>query len=135
MKKPGNSLKSLVERLNISSAEIVSTELSCVIRLQGEKDLYLIDEADLDSTCSRIIRGIADYHKKNPLASSGPALEELQGILPVCQGQDGKDILGAILARMVNQKKLRKEGHRWSLHGHHAASGLYVREIDIVEIL
>lgn len=133
-KNPGGiSLKSLAERLNISYAEIVSTELSCIIRLQGEKDLYLIDKADLDIICSRIIRGITDYHKKNPLASSGPALEELQGILPVYQGQDGKEILGAILMRMVNQEALRKEGHRWSLHGHHAASGLYVREIDIVE--
>jgi selenocysteine-specific elongation factor len=110
----------LAEKLN-SSQDEVSAEAG-----KGEgfitytsENQHVFINSDYDAAFKeKIVKSIAEHHKKNPLAASGLENVEISGKLGLTKIPAGKAYLESVLNELHAGGRLEKSGQTWIVKGH-----------------
>jgi len=112
----------LAEALNVAPQDIDAIDMADfpggMVVLGSGDGRFLVSPLHFDALVSRTKRIVADFHAANPLLESGRTAEEMQGILCMAEGEEGRRHSQALLQRLVSDGGLKRVGHTYSLATH-----------------
>lgn len=105
--------------LNISDDEIndlVSRKLpNEIVRFETKDGFILHTKSGMDNVRKGILKAIADFKKKNPLASRGANFDEIRGFLKFEKNSPDEEILRQVLNNLTEKEKLKEKEKTWTL--------------------
>jgi selenocysteine-specific elongation factor len=116
------SLNQISSLTGISSAKLKSIDFNSfkddIQLLITDKDTYLIEEKEKEKIHKKIVKSITNYHKRNPLNPKGKTLDELLGLIKIDWASINKEMLGAILNGLEEEKSLKRIENTWAEYNH-----------------
>ena len=122
-KQPGvTTYREIAERLNAAPEEVlaeISASAPCDIMIyKNGEDVLLVSESRHTDLTERLLRRIAEYHKRNPLDAKGLRLDEMATMLQLERGTPGEGLLKLMVGRLEEQKKIKPVQQTWALFDH-----------------
>jgi len=118
--------KAISDNLNFDEEEITNVIYhdlpGDIVFFQEEKDIILLTKKLKTKLQNKILTGLQEFHKKNPLKKDGKSFQELMGIFGAEQNDVNAKTLKTILAELLDNGKLRKIGKTWILASHQISS-------------
>lgn len=112
----------LAEALNVSPQDVDTIDKSGfpggMVVLASEEKRFFISPARYDELAAKAKKNIAEYHAANPLLETGRTAEEMQGILGMGGGDNGKAVCLLLLEKLVRDGALGRAGRTYVLAGH-----------------
>lgn len=116
------SQKTIAENLDVDQDDLIEVIFQKlpgdIIFYQSKNETILLKKKMNTVYQNKILTGLKDYHKKNPLKKSGRTFKELMGIFGEAQTNETKITLTQILQNLEDKQKLKKEGDSWILATH-----------------
>ena len=116
------SHKLIAKNINLSPddlTEIIFTNLpGDVIFYQSEDDIILFLKKYDTKYKNKILTGLQQYHKHNPLRKNGRTFNELCGVFGELSNENTKALLKLMLNTLEENRKLKKADNTWVLFEH-----------------
>jgi len=116
------SQKSIAEHLNVDPNDLIEVIFQKlpgdIIFYQSENETILLQKKLNTAYQNKILTGLQNFHKQNPLKKNGKTFKELMGIFGNAQTLEAKITLTQILQNLQDKNKLKKENNSWILASH-----------------
>ncbi|MBL7149913.1 MAG: selenocysteine-specific translation elongation factor [Candidatus Cloacimonetes bacterium] len=112
----------IANKLNIQSDDLIDIIFrqlpGDIVFHQGENNILLMQKKFETTTRNKILTGLQEFHKKNPLKKTGKTFNELMGIFGAEQNETTKMTLKLLLDDMQENGKLKHTNKSWALASH-----------------
>ena len=116
------SHKQIAKNINLPADELIEIIFSelpgDVIFYQNKEDVILFMKKYDTKYKNRVLTGLQEYHKKNPLKKKGRTFNELCGVFGELINEGTKTLLKLILNSLEENRKLKKAENTWVLFDH-----------------
>lgn len=112
----------IANKLNIQSDDLIDIIFrqlpGDIVFHQGENNILLMQKKFATAARNKILTGLQEFHKKNPLKKTGRTFNELMGIFGAEQNEITKMTLKLLLDDMQENGNLKLTNKSWSLTSH-----------------
>ena len=112
----------IAQKLNLNADDLLETifqKLSNdIVFYQTENEIILLSKKQNTALQNKILTGLQNYHRKNPLLETGRTFKEISGIFGEKQTEITKKTLQKILVSLVENNKILKYQNSWVLVSH-----------------
>jgi len=132
------SHKRIAENINEDPDNLINVifnELTSEIKFYQTSDDIILIQKKIDTKYkNKILSGLQEFHKKNPLNENGRKFFEIMGIFGNKKEDNLSIFLNLMLAEMEEENKIRKTNNTWVLANHNVQISLQMQQ-QIDEIL